>query len=105
MKEGDLVTWLHMPRGGYGYSMAIDAEIIKFQGIHAIVKVKKKSGETVRRIVSRLALREKLVREHGPLCRYCGCPLTGASEVSPGSGVYDRLCHTRDGDMCESSRV
>ena len=103
MRTGAHVTWLHIPRGGYGYSMAVDAEIIKLQGAYATVKIKKKSGEMVRRRVLRSSLREKLVRARGALCKYCGCPLTGVSEVSSGSGVYDRLCHSRDGDMCESS--
>lgn len=101
MKVGDHVTWALVPRGGYGYSILIDAVVLKLHTKHATVEVKKRSGELVRRRVALSSLREKLARQRGPLCRYCGCTLTGVSEVKPGSGVYDRPCYERDGDLCE----
>jgi len=103
MKVGDRVTWLHVPRGGYGYSMPLDVEIVKLLANHAMVKVKTRSGDLVQRRVTLSSLRERLVRQRGPICRYCGCTLAGASEVKVGSGVYDRPCYERDGDMCETA--
>ncbi len=95
------MTWIHVPRGGYGYSMPVDAEVVKLHTKHATVKVKKRSGEVVQRRVALSALREKSARQRSPICRYCGCTLVGVSEVKAGSGVYDRPCYERDGDMCE----
>jgi hypothetical protein len=103
MKAGDRVTWLHVPRGGYGYSMPIDAEIVRLHAKHATVKVKKRSGDLVQRRVALSSLRVRPVRNRGPICKYCGCTLAGASEVKAGSGVYDRPCYERDGDMCETA--
>ncbi len=40
-------------------------------------------------------------RRRGPICKYCGCTLGDVSELKPGSGIYDRLCNERDGDVCE----
>lgn len=102
MRVGDHVTWLHVPRGGYGYSMRVDAEIVGLYDKHATVVVKKRSGETVRRRVALASLREKSTRARGPICRFCGCMLVDVSEVTVGSGVYERACHERDGDMCET---
>jgi hypothetical protein len=101
MKTGDLVTWLFVPRGGYGHSMPVNAKIVGLHTKHATIEVKTRSGDLVRRKVLRASLRERPARSREPLCRYCGCPLAGISEVTPGSGVYDRSCHARDGDMCE----
>lgn len=101
MKAGDHVTWMHVPRGGYGYTMPVDAEIVKLHGKYATVKVKKRSGEMVRRRVALTALREKPSRARGTICKYCDRPLVGIVEVRRGSGVYDRLCPVRDGDVCE----
>jgi hypothetical protein len=101
MKVGDHVTWLHVPRGGYGYSMPVDAKILAIHVKQATVQVKTRAGALVRRRVALTSLREKPRRVLSLQCKYCGCTLGGVSEVIPGSGVYDRLCHTRDGDMCE----
>jgi hypothetical protein len=101
MRVGDHVTWLHVPRGGYGYSMRVDARILAIHVKQATVQVKTRAGELARRRVALTSLREKPRRGLSLLCKYCGCTLGGVSEVSLGSGVYDRLCHARDGDMCE----
>lgn len=101
MKAGDLVTWLHVPRGGYGYSMPVDAKIVRLHAKYVTVEVKKRSGDLVYRRVLRTSLRERPVRSREPICRYCGCPLGSILEVTPNSGVHNRLCHARDGDMCE----
>lgn len=68
MKAGDRVTWLHVPRGGYGHSMPIDAEIVRLHAKHATVKVKKRSGDLVHRRVALSSLRMRRVRNRGPIC-------------------------------------
>lgn len=105
MKTGDRVTWMHVPHGGYGYSMAIDAEIVKLHRKDATVKVKKRSGKLVQRRVALSSLRKKPTRQRVPICKHCGCTLGGVPEIKSGSGVYDRFCHERDGDMCERTEA
>jgi hypothetical protein len=65
------------------------------------VKVKKQPSETVRRRGALSVLRAKPARPRAPICKCCGCTLVGILEIEPGSGVYDRFCPERDGDMCE----
>lgn len=101
MKAGDRVTWLHTPRGGYGYSIPIDVEIVRLHEAHATVKIKNRSGAIEQRRVARSKLRKKSAPPRKLICKYCGCTLAGFSEVQPGSGVYNRPCYERDGDMCE----
>jgi len=79
MKAGDRVTWLHVPIGGYGYSISIDAEVVKLHAQHATVRVKKRSGELVQRRVALSSLRAKPLGQRGPICKYCGCTLAGVS--------------------------
>lgn len=71
MKAGDPATWMHVPRGGYGYgyAMPVDVTIVKLHTKHATVKVKKRSGELVLRRVVLSALREKPTRQRGPMKR------------------------------------
>lgn len=56
---GALVSWLHVPRGGYGYEYPVDAEIValNLQGDRARIKVTTRSGETVHRHVDTSRLR------------------------------------------------
>lgn len=50
--RGALVTWLHAPRGGYGYAMPIDAEVLQcLRGGRLRIIVTKKDGSRVRRTV------------------------------------------------------
>jgi len=51
---GARVTWLHVPRGGYGYALPVDAVVtrLNLQGDRAEIEVTKKSGATVRRRVT-----------------------------------------------------
>jgi hypothetical protein len=50
---GMLVSWMHVPRGGYGYTMPVDAQIVSLnpQGDRAIIEVQTRAGRTVRRTV------------------------------------------------------
>ncbi len=57
---GALVTWLHTPRGGYGYTMPVDAKVVS----HARrprtwvrIEVMTKAGEKVSRTVDARNLR------------------------------------------------
>lgn len=56
---GALVTWLHVPRGGYGYEYPVDATIVglNLQGDRARIEVTTRSGENVLRNVSTDSLR------------------------------------------------
>lgn len=50
---GALVTWLHTPRGGYGYVIPVDAQVMWLnpQGTKARIEAKKKDGTPVMRTV------------------------------------------------------
>lgn len=55
--RGRLVTWLHVPRGGYGYVMPIDAKVIDVRGQKAEILVEQKDGRKVCRWVKISSLR------------------------------------------------
>lgn len=44
---GDLVTWLHVPRGGYGYFWPVDGEVVRVTAKRVRIRVAKRSGEKV----------------------------------------------------------
>lgn len=51
---GALVTWMHTPRGGYGYTMPVDAEVIAHDrrpSTKVTIEVTTTKGAKVRRIV------------------------------------------------------
>ena len=52
---GALVTWLHVPRGGYGYVLPIDGKVIRVgkyaHGVVALTEVTTKTGRKVQRRV------------------------------------------------------
>lgn len=49
---GESVTWLHHPRGGYGYIIPVAAKIIKITHSMATIEVTRSAnGEKVQRIV------------------------------------------------------
>ena len=58
--EGALVTWMHTPRGGYGFSMPIDATVVAY-GLRpstiVVIEVTSKSGRVLRRHVRAESLR------------------------------------------------
>ena len=56
---GALVTWMHTPRGGYGYSFPVDAKIEELnpQGDRAKIRVTKADGSEVLRFVHTKSLR------------------------------------------------
>lgn len=56
---GQQLTWLHVPRGGYGFSWNVDAEVVKVGRSLVTIRVKKASGEMVERRVKPDSLRAK----------------------------------------------
>lgn len=51
---GALVTWLHTPRGGYGYTMPVDAKVLshaKRPGTWVCIEVTTRQGRKVKRRV------------------------------------------------------
>jgi len=56
---GQELTWLHTPRGGYGYVIPVNAVITKIGRKRVQVKIAKRNGEKVLRWVSPTSLRER----------------------------------------------
>jgi len=48
---GERVTWLHVPRGGYGYPFPVDAEVVRVAARRVRIRVEKQGGEPVERWV------------------------------------------------------
>lgn len=58
---GALLVWLHAPRGGYGYTVPINAKVVALnpQGDRATIEVARRDGRKVRRTVNTTSLRWK----------------------------------------------
>ena len=58
---GALVDWMHVPRGGYGFTLRIPAQIValNLMGTIAVIAFKTASGATIRRRVAHVSLRQK----------------------------------------------
>ena len=41
---GQRVTWLHRPRGGYGYSQAIPAVVVRVTSCRVVIEVPTRAG-------------------------------------------------------------
>ena len=57
---GALLTWIHTPRGGYGYTMPVDAVCVAHAGrprTWVKIEVEKTTGEKVKRRVEAAYLR------------------------------------------------
>ena len=57
--RGELVVWLHVPRGGYGYVCPVEAKIVTWSRDDVTIEVCRATGETVRRKVKISSLRRK----------------------------------------------
>lgn len=65
---GALVTWLHVPRGGYGYAMPIPATVVIFArspSRRVRIAVETRRGHVVRRTVDADNLRWRAPAEGG----------------------------------------
>ena len=59
---GQRVTWLYQPRGGYGYTVPVDARVVRFSRRgRPVIEVRTVAGEAVTRCV----LAESLRAPHG----------------------------------------
>ena len=59
---GSLVTWLHVPRGGYGYEIPVDAKVVAIPrrpSTKVTIEVVGKTGRVVRRVVDASRLRSR----------------------------------------------
>lgn len=56
-KKGDEVTWLHEPRGGYGYVFRIPGIVVGHGRCRVKIEIAKASGEKVVRHVNEESLR------------------------------------------------
>jgi|GEM_PF-2888269 hypothetical protein len=59
MKPGDQMTWLYTQRGGYGFVIPINAEVVKVNAKMVRIRVQKVSGEMVERTVKPESLRAR----------------------------------------------
>jgi len=59
MQPGDKVTWLYTPRGGYGFVIPVNAEIVKVNPKTIRIKVQKTNGTIVERNVDPGNIKER----------------------------------------------
>ena len=62
-RTGDSITWLHQPRGGYGYVIPVDGTVVRAAGQHVVIRVPLRTGELVERRVRPENLRQREERE------------------------------------------
>ena len=56
---GDQLTWLYTPRGGYGYMIPVNAEVVKVGAKTVRVRVLRTNGQLVERNVKPESLRPR----------------------------------------------
>jgi hypothetical protein len=61
---GDSVTWLHQPRGGYGYVIPVNATVTRIGERQIQIRAERKDGGTKLTYVLPLNLRKRQDREH-----------------------------------------
>lgn len=47
------------------------------------------------------AMKKAWEKKKETFCKCCDTSLKGISPIKPFSKIYDRMCHARDGDLCE----
>jgi len=60
---GERVTWIHTPRGGYGYTWPVEVEVLHVTPKRVRIRVALLGGETVERTVRPEHLRRRRDRE------------------------------------------
>ena len=58
-QPGDRITWLHQPRGGYGYGYPVDGTVVRVSGRRVVIRVPLRSGDLVERRVHSENLRPR----------------------------------------------
>lgn len=56
---GEAVTWLHQPKGGYGYVIPVNATVVKVGKCQVQIDAELKDGGTKRTFVLPLNLRKR----------------------------------------------
>lgn len=56
---GMAVSWLNLPRGGYGFALPTDAVVLRVCAKRVRIKVLLRDGRDVERVVSPLSLRPR----------------------------------------------
>jgi hypothetical protein len=59
LSPGMAVSWIHEPRGGYGFAMPVDAIIVKVCARRVRIEVPLRDGRRVERIVLPDSLRPR----------------------------------------------
>ena len=59
IQKGQQLTWIYTPRGGYGWPILVDAEVLSVGKSRVKIQVQKVSGELVARWVDAENLRER----------------------------------------------
>ena len=61
LSPGMAVSWIHNPRGGYGFALPVDAVVLKV-GVHKVrIEVALRDGTVVERLVKPDSLRPRYV--------------------------------------------
>jgi hypothetical protein len=58
-QPGDQATWLHEPRGGYGYVIPVNAVVVRVGPKRVLIEVARVNGDLVQRWVTPDRLRER----------------------------------------------
>ena len=56
-EPGQRVRWIHVPRGGYGFPIPVDATVVKIGEKRVTIQVALGDGRSVRRVVRPESLR------------------------------------------------
>jgi hypothetical protein len=59
LSPGKLVTWIHEPRGGYGFATPVDAVVVKVCTLRVRIEVPLRDGRRVIRVVRPELLRPR----------------------------------------------
>ena len=59
LSPGMQVSWLHVPRGGYGFPTPVDAVVLKVYRSHVRIDVPLRDGHRVERLVRPDSLRPR----------------------------------------------
>ena len=62
MKPGDQMSWSYTPRGGYGWVIPVNAEVVKVNAKTVRIRVKRIDGAMVERNVKPESLKQRGIR-------------------------------------------